>query len=316
MLEWLMMAVPQQELKQNWVRFGVFRVAQDLTNFSNQEIDPGPLYHAVHAITLYRERVTPKQIKPQDPKPMESLARQPAATPPAGRSPEPKVAPPQPTIEPKAIATTPANPQSPRPVQEPAPEKKVAMAPPDPATKPSPLPEPNREQKPEQKPTAPAVAVDPPKPIPTNNDAAPVPMPEPGTPPTAPIASPARAKDPAIALPTLPAPSSIADAKRPPAIPFKEPVGTSATPPSPTPVEPPAVPEQKPLVLPDVQLGGLPTPPTFEMIKNPVRATKPADADTAAPKPTRVTGPTPIVLPPLPLDPVDQAAATAATPTN
>jgi len=309
MLEWLMMAVPQQRLKEPWVRTAVYRVASDLVQFSNQEIDPGPLYHAAHAITLYRERVTPKPITPQNPKPLDSqLANQP--------KPEPKAVPPQPTIdlkpatEPKSVAV---NPPPPRPVVEPKPEPKpelkVAMVPEKPA---APVPQPAPQPVPP--PTTPSVdakvAEEAPRPIATNTAATPVPMP--GTAPAldAKTAAAPGGEEP-IVLPTLPLPPPLASSKRPPSVlPLDKPVGTSATPPNPTPVDSPVAAETTPAPGPEAQAVGLPVPPLpmFEL-KRSTRDTKPDSSTAEPPKPTKVTSPTPIVLPPLPLDPLDETTA-------
>ncbi|WP_171185650.1 hypothetical protein [Alienimonas chondri] len=58
-LEFLMMALPQSELDSAWVRAGVGRVATDLLAGRNAEVGGkavGGMYHAVHALKLYRER--------------------------------------------------------------------------------------------------------------------------------------------------------------------------------------------------------------------------------------------------------------------
>ena len=58
-LEFLMMALPQRELSQPWVRAAVGRVAADLLAGQTEPIGGkavGGMYHAVHALVLYRER--------------------------------------------------------------------------------------------------------------------------------------------------------------------------------------------------------------------------------------------------------------------
>jgi hypothetical protein len=64
MLEWLMVALPERRLKEYWVRKAVEAVARDLINNANQPADCGPLYHAMHSLVLYRERVMPKSETP------------------------------------------------------------------------------------------------------------------------------------------------------------------------------------------------------------------------------------------------------------
>jgi hypothetical protein len=98
MLEWLMAALPERRLSEPWVRSAVEAVARDLTTNANQPADCGPLYHALHSIILYRDRVAPKSTPssqpatelaksdpPVGPKPVEQ-------TPAAELKPEPKVA--------------------------------------------------------------------------------------------------------------------------------------------------------------------------------------------------------------------------------
>jgi len=59
MLEWMMMALPKRRLNEYWVRNGVNSLANDLIRNSAKPADPGPLYHALHALILYRQRMNP-----------------------------------------------------------------------------------------------------------------------------------------------------------------------------------------------------------------------------------------------------------------
>jgi hypothetical protein len=59
-LEWLMVALPDQQLKDEWVRKGVASVAKDLIDNRKAPTDCGPLYHALHGLKLYNFRVNPK----------------------------------------------------------------------------------------------------------------------------------------------------------------------------------------------------------------------------------------------------------------
>jgi len=59
MLEWLMMALPTQRLNEEWVTRAVKAVANDLVTNASQPAECGPLYHAVHSLVLYRNRVAP-----------------------------------------------------------------------------------------------------------------------------------------------------------------------------------------------------------------------------------------------------------------
>lgn len=59
-LEYLMVALSEKDLKQPWVRRGVDSVAQDLIDNRRTECDCGPLFHALHALKMYNFRVNPK----------------------------------------------------------------------------------------------------------------------------------------------------------------------------------------------------------------------------------------------------------------
>lgn len=58
-LEFLMCALPESELKAAWVRRGVESVAQDLIDNRRVECDCGPLFHALHALKMYNFRANP-----------------------------------------------------------------------------------------------------------------------------------------------------------------------------------------------------------------------------------------------------------------
>jgi hypothetical protein len=58
MLEWLMMALPYDRLSEPWVRRAIASVATDLVHNSSRPAECGPLYHALHALVLYRDRVS------------------------------------------------------------------------------------------------------------------------------------------------------------------------------------------------------------------------------------------------------------------
>jgi len=64
MLEWLMAALPERSLREYWVRKAIYTLANDLKNNSGAAAEPGALYHAVHALVLYRERVAPPPAQP------------------------------------------------------------------------------------------------------------------------------------------------------------------------------------------------------------------------------------------------------------
>lgn len=62
MLEWLMMALPKAELEQPWVESAVNAVAIDLIRSAPQNAECGALYHSLHALVLYRQRMMPDSV--------------------------------------------------------------------------------------------------------------------------------------------------------------------------------------------------------------------------------------------------------------
>lgn len=58
-LEFLMRALPDERVNEEWVRRGVAALARGLIDYRNAPLDCGPLYHAVSGLTLYRERTRP-----------------------------------------------------------------------------------------------------------------------------------------------------------------------------------------------------------------------------------------------------------------
>lgn len=62
MLEWMMMALPPESLNEQWVRSAVMSVANDLVRWGGtglETAETGAMYHALHALVLYRNRVEP-----------------------------------------------------------------------------------------------------------------------------------------------------------------------------------------------------------------------------------------------------------------
>ena len=117
MLEWLMMALPPEQLQEQWVRAGVMNVANDLVG--NKDVglgtaDTGAMYHALHAMVLYRNRIEP----PASTVPPERVAQ----VPPELKNPTPVPVPPQPLLVPPV--PTPLNP-APMPPMPPATDKSI-----------------------------------------------------------------------------------------------------------------------------------------------------------------------------------------------
>ncbi len=55
-LEFLMVAAQDDQLQQEWMQKAIFAVANDLVENRKAAADCGPLYHALHALVLYRQR--------------------------------------------------------------------------------------------------------------------------------------------------------------------------------------------------------------------------------------------------------------------
>jgi hypothetical protein len=55
-LEFLMVAAQDDQLQQEWMQKAVFAIANDLVENRKSAADCGPLYHALHALVLYRQR--------------------------------------------------------------------------------------------------------------------------------------------------------------------------------------------------------------------------------------------------------------------
>lgn len=67
MIEWLMLALPRKRLDEPWLRLGVQTLAQDLIRNAAQPADCGPLYHSLHALILYKQRMQPNVIPTAEP---------------------------------------------------------------------------------------------------------------------------------------------------------------------------------------------------------------------------------------------------------
>ncbi|MCA9110706.1 MAG: hypothetical protein KDA52_12205 [Planctomycetaceae bacterium] len=64
MLEWLMMSLPHKRMNEPWVRRAVASVATDLVHNAARPAETGPMYHAVHSLVLYRDRMVQSE-KPE-----------------------------------------------------------------------------------------------------------------------------------------------------------------------------------------------------------------------------------------------------------
>lgn len=59
-LEFLMIALPQEELKSRWVRRAIEATASDLMRNRKAYVKCSPLYHSVNALNIYLDRVNPR----------------------------------------------------------------------------------------------------------------------------------------------------------------------------------------------------------------------------------------------------------------
>jgi hypothetical protein len=76
MMEWLMIALPDERLKEPWVRKGIEYLARTIISFRNIQVDCGPLYHALDALVIYRDRM--RMMSDQPPIKQEYAEKKPA----------------------------------------------------------------------------------------------------------------------------------------------------------------------------------------------------------------------------------------------
>lgn len=72
LLEFLMMSVSQQQLKEPWIRTAIETTARDLMSNRREYVSCSPLYHATNALSIYLDRVAPDAP--------ENVAEKPSAT--------------------------------------------------------------------------------------------------------------------------------------------------------------------------------------------------------------------------------------------
>jgi hypothetical protein len=59
-LEWILVSLPQSRLGEPWVRRAVEALSRDLITNARFPAECGPMYHSLHALILYRQRLDPK----------------------------------------------------------------------------------------------------------------------------------------------------------------------------------------------------------------------------------------------------------------
>lgn len=74
-LEWIMVALPQSRLKEQWVRNAVECLSRDLIINARNPSDTGPMYHSLHALILYRQRLDPNYLVPKRNSPLKLIER-------------------------------------------------------------------------------------------------------------------------------------------------------------------------------------------------------------------------------------------------
>ena len=74
-LEWIMVALPQSRLKEQWVRNAVECLARDLIINAKNPSDTGPMYHSLHSLILYRQRLDPNYLIPKRNSPLKLIER-------------------------------------------------------------------------------------------------------------------------------------------------------------------------------------------------------------------------------------------------
>lgn len=92
-LEFLMVALPQHRLNEEWVRRAVYRQARDIIENRTQPAECGALYHALDALVIYLQRMQPPAPVAKDEKKEGTDSVKPAAD-----------AQPQPTEPPQLLA--------------------------------------------------------------------------------------------------------------------------------------------------------------------------------------------------------------------
>jgi hypothetical protein len=196
-LEFLMMALPQERLKEKWVRRAIEATANDLMANRKAYVSCSPLYHATDALSIYLDRVAPTAPpvaqQPGNTKAISNSKNSTESTPAATAHPPAmeKTTPPAAETGEKDATTSPEKPDSDSPLMKiPLPDPSdPAAAPTSPADATPPTPEP-------AVPTLPTV-----EPVVPGAPSAPGVTPEPSPAPAAGQGSPGTAPAPAAEVP-------------------------------------------------------------------------------------------------------------------
>ena len=196
-LEFLMMALPQERLKEKWIRRAIEATANDLMANRKAYVSCSPLYHATDALSIYLDRVAPTDPpvaqKPDNTKAISNSKNSTESTPATTAKPPAmeKATPPAAETGEKEASTSPEKPDSDSPLKKiPLPDPSdPAAAPTSPPAATSPTPEP-------AVPTLPTV-----EPVVPGAPSAPGVTPEPSPAPAAGQGSPETAPVPAAEMP-------------------------------------------------------------------------------------------------------------------
>jgi hypothetical protein len=66
-LEWLALSLPDDEIKASWVQDAANRLALTILDVQGMSVETGALYHAVHGLRIYYERIFEPHKPPVDP---------------------------------------------------------------------------------------------------------------------------------------------------------------------------------------------------------------------------------------------------------
>lgn len=58
MLEWILVSIPKSRYQEQWIMTGVQTLCYDLIRNAHEPSECGPLYHALHALVLYRQQMS------------------------------------------------------------------------------------------------------------------------------------------------------------------------------------------------------------------------------------------------------------------
>ncbi len=134
-VEFLVQATPQEQLRDPWLVRGVVELCKMLQLTENLSVECGSLYHALHGLVIYRERLFGP--RPQSTKPAQGTASTPSGIAPATPPEPPTGAPPSEAPMPPAPAPMPPGTAPAPPVDAPMPAP-PSEAPAPPSNAPSP----------------------------------------------------------------------------------------------------------------------------------------------------------------------------------